>query len=125
MVTDMKRVLQRGFTMIELAIVLSLIALLLTIAVPRYFHTLDNGKLSVQRQNIATLRDAIDKYYGDLGKYPDGLDDLVAKRYLRAVPVDPLTEKADWQIVAPQDPSQGAVYDVRSARKTQEAADAR
>jgi general secretion pathway protein G len=114
----MRRALHLGFTMIEMAIVLSLIALLLTIALPRYFHTLDNGKVSVQRQNIAVLRDAIDKYYGDLGKYPDKLDDLVDKKYLRAVPVDPLTEKADWEIVAPQDPTQGAVYDVRSAHKT-------
>jgi general secretion pathway protein G len=118
----MNRTLHRGFTMIELAIVLSLIALLLTIALPRYFHTLDNGKLSVQRQNIATLRDAIDKYYGDSGKYPDTLDDLVAKKYLRAVPVDPLTEKTDWEVVAPQDPNQGAVYDVRSAKKMPEEA---
>lgn len=112
-----RRDTNQGFTLIELSIVLALIAMLLTIAVPRYFHTLDNGKVSVQRQNIATVRDAIDKFYGDLGKYPEALEDLVAKKYLRAIPVDPLTEKADWEVVAPEDPTLGAVYDIRSAKK--------
>jgi general secretion pathway protein G len=107
----------RGFTLIELTIVLGLVALLLTIAVPRYFHSLDNGKLSVQRQNLAAIRDALDKFYGDQGKYPDELDDLVKKKYLRGIPVDPLTELPNWAVVPPEDPAQGAVYDVRSAAK--------
>lgn len=108
----------RGFTLIELTVVLALIALLLTIAGPRYFHTLDNGRLSVQRQNIAALRDAIDKFHGDQGRYPDTLDELVQKRYLRAIPVDPVTERSDWTVVPPQDSLAGGVYDVRSAAKT-------
>jgi general secretion pathway protein G len=107
----------RGFTLIELTVVLALIALLLTIAGPRYFHTLDNGRLSVQRQNIAALRDAIDKFHGDQGRYPDTLDELVHKRYLRAIPVDPVTERSDWTVVPPQDSLGGGVYDVRSAAK--------
>lgn len=105
----------RGFTLIELTIVLALVALLLTIAVPRYFHTLENGKLSVQRQNLAAIRDALDKFYGEQGKYPDELADLVKKRYLRAIPVDPLTQLPNWAVVAPEDATQGNVYDVRSA----------
>ncbi len=105
----------RGFTLIELTIVLALVALLLTIAVPRYFHALDSGKAAVQRQNLATMRDAIDKYFGDLGKYPDDLDDLVRKKYLRSIPVDPLTDKPNWTVVAPDDPTLGRVYDVLSA----------
>ncbi len=56
---------------------------------PRYFSVLDNGRLNVQRQNVATIRDAIDKFFGDQGKYPDSLDELVSKRYLRQVPLDP------------------------------------
>jgi general secretion pathway protein G len=112
----------RGFTLIELTIVLGLIALLLTIAVPRYFHSLDNGKLSVQRQNLAAIRDALDKFYGDQGKYPDELDDLVKKKYLRGIPVDPLTELPNWAVLPPEDPAQGRVYDVRSAAKQAEAA---
>lgn len=106
----------RGFTLIELTIVLALVALLLTIAVPRYFHAVDNGKTAVQRQNLATMRDAIDKYYGDLGKYPDDLDDLVKKKYLRSIPVDPLTEKPNWTVVPPDDPTLGRVFDVLSVK---------
>lgn len=102
-----------GFTLIEMVVVMTLIALLLTLAIPRYFAVLDNGKLSVQRQNIATMRDAIDKFFGDQGKYPDSLDELVARRYLRQVPLDPVSETSNWVLVGPQDPSQGAVFDVQ------------
>jgi len=104
-----------GFTLIELMVVMVLIAVLLTIAVPRYFGTIDNGKASVQRQNISAIRDAIDKYYGDQGKYPESLQDLVDKRYLREVPVDPITDKRDWVVIAPTDTAQTGVYDIQSA----------
>lgn len=116
------RILPRGFTLIELTIVLALIALLLTIAVPRYFHALDNGKAAVQRQNLAVMRDAIDKFYGDIGRYPDQLDDLVTKRYLRAIPVDPMTDKPNWTVIEPEDTTLGRVYDVVSATATQSTA---
>ena len=109
-----------GFTLIELMVVMASIALLLTLAVPRYFHAIDNGKLSVQRQNIATIRDAIDKFYGDQARYPESLQELVQARYLRSVPVDPLTEAPNWIVIAPQDPTQGAVFDVRSAQRSKE-----
>jgi general secretion pathway protein G len=105
----------RGFTLIEMLVVMTLISLLLTLAVPRYFSALDNGRLSVQRQNLATMRDAIDKFFGDQGKYPETLDDLVAKRYLRQIPIDPLSEMSNWIVVAPADPTLGAVYDVQAA----------
>ena len=72
-----------GFTLIELMVVMATIALLLTLAVPRYFHAIDNGKISVQRQNIATIRDAIDKFYGDQARYPETLQELVQAKYLR------------------------------------------
>jgi len=104
----------RGFTLIELVIVMATIALLLTLAIPRYFNTIDNGKASVQRQNMATIRDAIDKFHGDQGRFPDTLHELVSEKYLRAVPVDPFTTAPDWVIVAPEDPTMGGVYDVRS-----------
>lgn len=107
--------LPQGFTLIEMMVVLTLIALLLTLAVPRYYSALDNARLNVQRQNIATIRDAIDKFYGDKGKYPDSLDELVARRYLRNVPVDPVTESVSWVLIAPQDNEPGAVYDVKAA----------
>ena len=113
----------RGFTLIELVIVMATIALLLTLALPRYFHAIDLGKQNVQRQNIATLRDAIDKFFGDQARYPDSLEELVQKRYLRSVPVDPLTQLPDWTAVAPGDDSPGNVYDVRSAWKPKDETD--
>jgi general secretion pathway protein G len=105
---------RRGFTLIELVIVMSVIALLLTLALPRYFQSLDNARVNVQRQNIAAIREAIDKYFGDQGRYPDSLNDLVEKRYLRALPVDPVSETSQWIVIAPKDSTQGAVYDVRA-----------
>jgi general secretion pathway protein G len=98
--------------LIEMLVVMTLIALLLTLAVPRYFGSVDSGRLTVQRQNLATIRDAIDKFSADLGRYPDSLDELVAKHYLRQIPVDPVSELATWTIVAPADPTQGNIYDV-------------
>lgn len=108
----------RGFTLIELVIVMATIALLLTLAIPRYFNTIENGKLNVQRQNIATIRDAIDKFHGDQGRFPDTLDELVRERYLRSIPVDPYTTAPDWIVIAPEDTTLGGVYDVRSGHKT-------
>jgi general secretion pathway protein G len=104
-----------GFTLVELVVVLTLIGLLLTIAAPRYFHIIERGRDTVQRQNIGTIRDAIDKFHGDLGRYPDTLEELVNKRYLRQVPLDPITEQANWAVIAPTDGAQGAVYDIRPA----------
>jgi general secretion pathway protein G len=106
---------RNGFTLIELMVVLAIIALLLTIAVPRYFGSLDRSKEVVLKENLHQLRGAIDKYFGDKGRYPEALDALVAEKYLRNLPADPVTEsKATWVIVAPQDPQKGGVYDVKS-----------
>lgn len=105
----------QGFTLIEMLVVMTLIALLLTLAVPRYFTALDNGRQRVQQQNIATLRDAIDKFNADQGRYPQSLDELVFKKYLRHIPLDPVSEAADWVVIAPADPEMGAVYDVLPA----------
>ena len=112
---DRRAVLPSGFTLIELLVVMAIIAILLTLAVPRYFSSVDNSKEAVLKQNLATLRDSLDKYYADTGRYPDALEDLVKKRYLRAIPFDPITESdATWVLIAPEDPSKGAVYDVKS-----------
>lgn len=106
---------RRGFTLIELLVVMVIIAMLLTLAAPRYFSSIDNSKEAVLRENLETTRRALDKYYGDNGKYPDTLDQLVSKKYLRSLPMDPFTGSATtWVIVPPQDPDQGGVYDIRS-----------
>ena len=112
----MSRVRPRpGFTLIELLVVMAIIAVLLTLAVPRYFGSLDRSKEAVLREDLFQLRDAIGKYYGDKGKYPESLEALATEKYLRRVPVDPITESAaTWVVVAPEDPQKGGVYDVKS-----------
>jgi general secretion pathway protein G len=104
-----------GFTLIELIVVMAIVALLVSIAVPRYFGSLQKSRETVLLQTLAATRDALDKFYGDTGKYPESLDTLVGKRYLRALPVDPITESAaTWTIVPPEDPQKGGVYDLHS-----------
>lgn len=104
-----------GFTLIELLVVMAIIALLVTLAVPRYFHSVERSKEAVLQTDLRTMRDAIDKYYGDRGKYPDTLEDLVSDKYLRNMPRDPFTDSAaTWVAVPPEDPQKGNVYDVKS-----------
>jgi general secretion pathway protein G len=104
-----------GFTLIELLVVLAVIASLLTLAVPRYFSSLEKSREAVLQQNLALLRATLDKYYGDKGRYPDALDELVSTKYLRSVPVDPMTDSsATWVSIPPDHPDMGGVYDVRS-----------
>jgi len=107
--------MRRGFTLIELLVVLSIVALLLTLAVPRYFGSIDKSKEAVLRENLNQMREAISRYYADKGKYPDSLDALATEKYLRGVPLDPVTESdKTWIIVQPEDPQKGGVYDVKS-----------
>ncbi|HEX2462776.1 MAG TPA: prepilin-type N-terminal cleavage/methylation domain-containing protein [Vicinamibacterales bacterium] len=104
-----------GFTLIELLIVLAIIATLLTIAVPRYYASLDRSKEVVLKENLYQMRDAIGKYYGDKGKYPESLEALASDKYLHRVPLDPITESATtWVLVPHPDPQKTGVYDVRS-----------
>jgi general secretion pathway protein G len=106
---------RRGFTLIELLVVFAVIAVLLTLAVPRYFSSIDKSKEAVLKENLNQMREAISRYYADKGKYPESLESLTADKYLRRVPLDPITESAaTWQIVQPEDPQKGGVYDVRS-----------
>ena len=106
---------RNGFTLIELLAVLAIVATLLMLAVPRYFHSVDKSKEAVLKENLFQLRDAIDKYYGDRGKYPDTVEALASEKYLRKVPMDPITESTvTWVVVAPDDPQKGGVYDVKS-----------
>ena len=104
-----------GFTLIELIIVMAIIALLVTIAAPRYMRSLEKSREAVLKEDLWVMRDALDKYYGDLGKYPGSLEELVEQKYLRAVPVDPMTDSSTtWQAIPPADPELGAVFNVKS-----------
>ena len=94
---------------------MTIIGVLLTIAVPRYFRTVERSKETVLRRDLSTIRDSIDRYYGDLGQYPDALAALVDKHYIRNVPVDPFTKSAaTWLIVESDDPDHPGVRDIHS-----------
>lgn len=104
-----------GFTLIELLVALAIIALLLSIVVPRYFGGMTRVEEAVLKENLMLMRDAIDKHYADTGRYPAALEELAAKKYLRAVPPDPMTQSAStWVQVPPADARLGGVFDVRS-----------
>nr|WP_315597138.1 prepilin-type N-terminal cleavage/methylation domain-containing protein [uncultured Cupriavidus sp.] len=117
---------RRGFTLIELLVVLAIMAVLMTLAVPRYATQTERAEETVLRHNLLTMREAIDRYHADTGHYPSSLDTLVEKSYLRQIPLDPITRSANgWQLVPPPanpeaihdvpgDTMQG-VFDIRSS----------
>lgn len=108
----------RGFTLIELLVALSIIALLLSIAVPRYIGNVSRAEEAVLRENLYVMRDAIHKFYADQGRYPAQLEDLVQYKYLRGVPGDPVTGSVKtWIAVPPASDHRGGVYDVKSGAK--------
>nr|WP_197334463.1 prepilin-type N-terminal cleavage/methylation domain-containing protein [Ralstonia syzygii]CCA87189.1 general secretion pathway gspg related transmembrane protein (Type II secretory pathway) [Ralstonia syzygii R24] len=107
-----------GFTLVELLVVLAIVAVLLTIAVPRYFSSVDRAKETVLVENLRTTRDAIGKFFGDTGRYPDSLDELVQHRYLRTLPHDPVADSAEtWVLSAPEVGYKGRVADLHSSAK--------
>lgn len=106
---------ERAFTLIEMLVVMAIIGALLTIAMPRYFKSLDRSKEAVLRQDLQTLRESIDKFYGDTGKYPETLATLVQSHYLRSVPVDPVAKSAEkWVLILAGEPEDDGVRDVHS-----------
>jgi general secretion pathway protein G len=107
----------RGFTLVELMVVLTVIALLLSVVIPDYMGRVRRAEEAVLQENLAVLRDNLDKHFADTGAYPKTLDELVAKRYLRAIPKDPLTQGTAWLVVPPSDPKKGGVYDIHSSAK--------
>lgn len=104
-----------GFTLIELLVVLAIISVLLTISLPRYFQSIDTSKETVLMENLRTVRETIDKYYGDTGRYPESLEQLVEKHYLRGMPQDPITESSTtWILIPPDNGAKGNVYEIKS-----------
>ncbi|UXY16806.1 prepilin-type N-terminal cleavage/methylation domain-containing protein [Chitiniphilus purpureus] len=104
---------RRGFTLIELLVVLAIMASLLTLVVPRYFQQTDKASETVLKHNLVAMRDALDKFYADTGRYPATLEEMVERKYLREIPVDPISGKRDaWQIINPENGT--GVYDIKS-----------
>lgn len=106
-----------GFTLIELIVVMAIVALLASIAAPRYFQSLDRSKEMALRSSLTTLRDAIDQFAADRGRYPDSLEELATAHYVREVPEDPVAGRRDAWVELPPPPDaqlKGQLYDVRS-----------
>ena len=111
---------ERGFTLIELLTVMFVMSVLVGIALPQYKNAITNAKEATLRENLFRFRDLIDQYQADKGKYPASLEALVEDGYLRKIPVDPITGRADWQTVLaelePDNPGEApGVYDVKSS----------
>ncbi len=115
-----KRDRSRGFTLIELLIVMSIIGILASIAVPSYQRSTIKAREAVLMEDLYQMRRAIDAYFADRAKYPDYLEELIDYKYLRGIPVDPFTRSVEtWEIIPPEAPPDGdipvgGVFDIRS-----------
>ena len=105
---------RHGFTLIELMVVLAIVALLASIALPRYFGSLQQAREQALQENLRVMRIRIDRFYGDKGRFPADLAELVTLRYLRAVPQDQVTENAQTWVLRPAEGDAGGIQDVRS-----------
>jgi len=106
----------RAFTLIELLVVMAIVSALLTIVAPRYLRQADRAKEAALRENLGAMRLALDQFSSDRGSYPERLDELVAQRYLRAMPLDPVTERRDSWVPLLRDEEGGrkVIHDVHS-----------
>ncbi|OZA04901.1 MAG: type II secretion system protein G [Methylophilaceae bacterium 17-44-8] len=104
-----------GFTLVELLVVLSILALLLSLAYPKYFSSVERAQDAALKQTLNTVREGIDQFYADTGKYPDSLEELVEKKYINKLPLDPITDSTTtWVLDQPEPPLEGMVYDIHS-----------
>jgi general secretion pathway protein G len=101
---------KKGFTLIEMLIVVSMIGILVAILIPQYKYSILRAKEAVLKENLFQLRDAINKYYSDKKKYPAGLSDLVSSRYLRDIPYDPISRGQQWKTIMAE-PLEGEEFD--------------
>jgi len=111
---------EQGFTLVELMIVMFVISILLTIAIPAYLQSIKRAKEAVLKEDLHTMRTAIDQYTVDKEKAPQGLDDLVQAGYLKVIPIDPMTNRSDTWMTSESDTlmsineTQGGIDDVKS-----------
>ena len=114
----MRTARSHGFSLIELIVVIAIIAMLLVVALPRYQASIDRAELVALKTNLRALRDSIDRYEEDKGEYPDSLQQLVESRYMKSIPVDPITDSAQtWMIVEETIDDKSGVVDIRSGAK--------
>lgn len=93
----------KGFSLLELVIAMFILIILLSVAIPTFQYTIQHAKETVLKENIRQMENAIDQYGADKGKLPQSLQELIEARYLREIPVDPITEKAEWEEVQGED----------------------
>ena len=106
---------RKGYTLIEMMIVISIISILATMAMPSFQRSLIRAKETNLRRTLFIMRDTIDQYYADNGRYPDSLQDLETGKYIRQIPMDPFTGSSDtWITIPPEGFAEGTVYDVHS-----------
>lgn len=111
----MNRRSSRGFSLIELLVVLAIVATLLSIVSARYVHQVDKAKEVALRENLALVRQSLDHFYADKDHYPESLEELVHGRYLRRLPQDPLTDRDDtWVLISQEESGKKRIIDIRS-----------
>jgi general secretion pathway protein G len=111
----MKALWHKGFTLIEILVVMAIIALLLSIALPRYFGSVEKSKEVALKENLQVLRTGIDRFHTDKGRFPNDLAELVSEKYFRSIPVDPVTESANsWILVPSRNIDSPGIEDVKS-----------
>lgn len=114
---------QKGFSLLELMIAMFIIIILMSVAIPVYRVTIQNARETVLKENLWQMRRAIDQYGADKGKLPQSLDDLVQNGYLREKPIDPITEKDEWDSVMGDDPNNDGEQGLKDVKSVAEGED--